>query len=150
MFNNELLIMEFVTLRLDIVSAEAAIFSGEAEMIFVTGELGELGIAPGHAPLVTTLKPGNIRAILPNKEEEIFYVSSGLLEIQPFVVTVLADTALRAHDIDEAAAVGAKEAAEQKLHEKLSTIDYAKATAELAEAIAQIRTLQKLKKRGRS
>lgn len=139
--------MSTVTLRLDIVSAEREIFSGEAEMIFVTGALGELGIAPGHAPLLTSLKPGNVRAILPNKEEEIFYVSSGMLEVQPFVVTVLADTVVRAHDIDEKAALEAKERAEKMLSEKISQIDFAKATAELAEAIAQIRAIQRLKKR---
>lgn len=138
--------MEAVTLRLDIVSAEASIFSGEAEMVFVTGELGELGIAPGHAPLLTSLKTGNIKALLPNKEEEIFYIKSGMLEVQPFIVTILADTALRARDIDEAAALTVKEAAEQKLREKLSEIDYAKAMAELTEAIAQIRALQKVRK----
>jgi len=138
--------MSTVTLRLDIVSAEKEIFSGEAEMVFVTGALGELGIAPGHAPLLTSLKPGNIRAILPNKEEEIFYVSSGMLEVQPFIVTVLADTVVRAHDIDEKAALEAKERAEKMLTEKISQIDFAKATAELAEAIAQIRAIQRLKK----
>ncbi len=136
-----------VTMRLDIVSAEKEIFSGEAEMVFVTGELGELGIAPGHAPLLTSLKPGNIRAILPNKEEEIFYISSGMLEVQPYVVTVLADTALRAADIDEAAALSVKEQAEKRLAESISKIDFAKATAELAEAMAQIRAIQKLKKK---
>src|SRR5476649_490558 len=118
------------TMRLDIVSAEKAIFSGEVEMVFATGLLGELGIAPGHAPLLTALKPGNIKALLPNKEEEVFYVSSGMLEVQPFVVTVLADTALRADDIDEAAALAAKEKAEQAIANKSDEMDYAKATAE--------------------
>jgi len=136
-------------LRLDIVSAEEAIFSGEAEMVFVTGELGELGIAPGHTQLLTSLKPGNVRAIFPNKQEEIFYISGGMLEVQPDVVTVLADTALRAKDIDEASALAAKEAATRRLSEKISEIDFAKATSELAEAIAQIRTIQKLRKRGK-
>ncbi len=137
-----------VTLRLDIVSAEAEIFSGEADMVFVTGELGELGIAPGHAPLLTTLKPGNVRVILPNKEEEVFYVSKGgMLEIQPFIVTVLADTAIRARDIDEAAAIAAKEQAEKRLAEKISEIDFAKAASQLAEAIAQIDAIKRLKKR---
>lgn len=134
------------TVRLDIVSAEKEIFSGEAEMVFVTGEIGELGIAPGHAPLLTSLKPGNIRAILPNQSEEVFYVSSGMLEVQPYVVTVLADTALRAHDIDEAAAVRAKEEAEKKLANQMSQVDFARATAELAEALAQIRAIQNLRK----
>ncbi len=136
-----------VTLRLDIVSAEEAIFSGEAEMVFATGEMGELGIAPGHAPLVTALKPGDIRCILPEtKKEEVFFVNGGMLEVQPFVVTVLADTVVRAHDIDEAAALEAKASAEQTLANKSSEIDFAKASTELAEAIAQIRAVQKMKK----
>jgi F-type H+-transporting ATPase subunit epsilon len=134
-------------LRLDIVSAEQAIFSGEVEMVFATGEMGELGIAPGHTPLITALKAGNIRALLPSKEEEIFYVKGGLLEVQPFVVTVLADTVMRARDIDEAQALSAKEEAEKILTEKLTEVDFAKANAELAEAIAQIQAVQKLKKR---
>lgn len=141
--------MTEATLRLDIVSAERQIFSGEATMIFVTGEMGELGIAPGHTPLLTSLKPGNVQAKLPNGEEEVFYISSGMLEVQPFIVTVLADTAMRAHDIDEAAAMEAKARAEQELSNKVSQVDFAKATAELAEAIAQIRAIQKLKKQAK-
>jgi F-type H+-transporting ATPase subunit epsilon len=141
--------MTSVTLRLDIVSAEKEIFSGEAEMVLITGELGELGIAPGHAPLLTSIKPGNIRALLPDKREEIFYVSSGMLEVQPFIVTVLADTAVRAADIDEASAVEAKERAERMLGDKGTEIDLVGASAKLAEAIAQIRTVQQLKKRAR-
>ena len=137
------------TLRLDIVSAEKQIFSGEAEMLFVTGELGELGIAPGHSQLLTTLRPGYVRAILPNKEEEVFYISGGMLEVQPYIVTVLADTAMRAADIDEAAAVAAKEQAEKALAGKISALDMARATAELAEITAQIRAVQRLKKRAR-
>jgi F-type H+-transporting ATPase subunit epsilon len=139
--------MASVTLRLDIVSAEKAIFSGHAQMVFVTGEMGELGIAPGHTPLLTSLKPGNVRAALADGEEEIFYISSGMLEVQPYVVTVLADTVLRAHDIDEAAALEAKARAEKILEEKATEVDFAKASAELAEAIAQIRAIQRLKKR---
>src|SRR5438445_7658517 len=111
------------TLRLDIVSAEQAIFSGEVTMVFATGELGELGIAPGHTPLVTFLKPGEIRATLPNQEEEIFYVKGGMLEVQPYVVTVLADTIVRAKDIDEAAALEAKARAEHMLTDKISEVD---------------------------
>jgi len=141
--------MTAATLRLDIVSAEREIFSQEAEMVFVTGEIGELGIAPGHTQLLTSLKPGNVRVLLPNKQEEIFYISGGMLEVQPFIVTVLADTALRAHDIDEAAALAAKTEAEKILKGKASNIDFAKATAELAEALAQIRTVQKLKQKGK-
>ncbi|MES2217598.1 MAG: F0F1 ATP synthase subunit epsilon [Pseudomonadota bacterium] len=137
------------TLRLDIVSAERAIFSGEVEMVFATGLLGELGIAPGHAPLLTELKPGNIRAQLSKDAEEIFYISGGMLEVQPFVVTVLADTAARAADIDEAAAIAAKEKAEQAIANKSTEIDFARANIELAEAIAQIRAIQALKKRAK-
>lgn len=141
--------MTSVTLRLDIVSAEKEIFSGEAEMVLITGELGELGITPGHAPLLTSLRPGNIRAIFADKREEVFYVSSGMLEVQPFIVTVLADTALRATDIDEASALQAKERAEKAITDKVADIDLAQASSELAEAIAQIRAVQQLKKRAR-
>lgn len=141
--------MTTATLRIDIVSAEREIFSGEAEMVYLSGEMGELGIAPGHSPLLTSLKPGNVRAVTGNQHEEVFYISGGMLEVQPFVVTVLADTALRADDIDEAAALAAKEQAERVLGEKNSEIDMAKATSELAEAIAQIRAVQRLKKRAR-
>lgn len=138
--------MVTATLRLDIVSAEKAIFSGEVTMVFATGDLGELGIAPGHTPLVTSLRPGNIRAVLVDQEEEVFYVKGGMLEVQPYIVTVLADTIVRAKDIDEAAALEAKAKAEQVLSEKGTEIDFARASSELAEAIAQIRAVQKLKK----
>lgn len=136
-------------LSLDIVSAERQIFSGEAIEVFVTGELGELGILPGHAQLLTTLKPGYVRAILPNNEEDVFYISGGMLEVQPYNVSVLADTAIRAADIDEAAALTAKEEAEKALSGKLSAIDLARATAELAEVTAQIHAIQRLKKQAR-
>lgn len=136
-----------VTMRIDIVSAEREIFSGQAKMISVTGNMGELGIVPGHAPLITALKPGNIRVLLENESEEIFYISGGMLEVQPFIVTILADTVLRARDIDEAAALAAKEKAERLLSEKHSEIDLAKASAELAEAIAQIQAARKLKEK---
>lgn len=141
--------MTAATLRLDIVSAEKEIFSGEVQMVFVTGEMGELGIAPGHSQLLTTLKPGYVRAILLNKEEEVFYISGGMLEVQPYIASVLADTAMRATDIDEAAALAAKEQAEHALQGKASLIDVAKATAELAEVTAQIRAIQRLKKRAK-
>jgi len=134
------------TIRLDIVSAEQEIFSGQAEMVYATGILGELGIAPGHTPLLTALKPGNIRAQITPQQEEVFYVSGGMLEVQPHCVTVLADTALRATDIDEAAAIEAKESAEKLLAQKSSEIDLARASSELAEAIAQIQAVRKLKK----
>ncbi len=141
--------MTAATIRLDIVSAEKQIFSGEVDMIFVTGEMGEMGIAPGHSQLLTILKPGYVRAILPNKEEEVFYISGGMLEVQPYIASVLADEVLRADDIDEAAALAAKEQAEKALSGKVSAIDLAKATAELAEIAAQIRVVQRLKKRAK-
>lgn len=141
--------MNVATLRLDIVSAEKQIFSGVAHMIYVTGEMGELGIAPGHSQLLTTLRPGYVRVVLSNQEEEVFYISGGMLEVQPYIVSVLADTAMRATDIDEAAAIAAKEQAEKALQGKISAIDFARATAELAEIVAQIRAIQHLKKRVR-
>lgn len=141
--------MAAVALRLDIVSAEQEIFSGSAEMVVVTGEAGELGIMAGHAPLLTKIRAGEIRAISPNKEEEIFYVSGGMLEVQPTVVTVLADTVLRAADIDEAAVLEAKERAEKALAERAGEVDLAKASSELAEAMAQIQAVRKLKKQAK-
>ena len=135
------------TIHLDIVSAEAEIFSGEATMVHAPAELGEVGIAPRHTPLVSRLAPGDVRVQTPNGEEEIFYVSGGVLEVQPHVITVLSDTALRAHDIDEAAAREAKRKAEERVAEQQDEYDYARARAELAEAAAQIQTLQKLRRR---
>jgi F-type H+-transporting ATPase subunit epsilon len=140
--------MMTTTLRLDIVSAEQEIFSGLAEMVFATGVMGELGIAPGHTPLITALKPGNVTAKIPGEEEKVFYISGGMLEVQPYIVTVLADTVLRAEDIDEKEAQKAKEEAELLLAQKTSSdIDLARASAELAEAIAQIQAVRKLKKK---
>lgn len=141
--------MNPATLRLDIVSAEQQIFSGNVEMVFVSGELGELGVAPGHSQLLTTLRPGYVRAILPGGSEDVFYISGGMLEVQPYIVSVLADTAMRAGDIDEVAALAAKEQAERALAGKISAMDVAKATAELAEITAQIRAIQRLKKQAR-
>lgn len=135
------------TMRLDIVSAEKEIFSQAVEAAFITAYMGELGIYPGHAQLLSTLKPGNIRAVLPDKSEEVFFINGGMLEVQPFIVTVLSDTVIRAHDIDEAAALEAKVSAERKLAEKSTEIDFAAAAAELAEAIAQIRAIQHIRKR---
>lgn len=135
-------------LRLDIVSAEQQIFTGEVDMVYVTGEMGELGIAPGHSQLLTTLRPGYVRSIS-GSQEEIFYISGGMLEVQPTIVSVLADTAMRASDIDEAAALVAKAEAEKLLAGKISAIDMAKATAELAEISAQIQTIQRLRKRSK-
>ncbi len=139
--------MSSATIHIDIVSAEREIFSGEAKMIFAPAKLGELGIAPGHTPLVTQLGPGEVRVQDANGNEEAFYVSGGMLEIQPTVVTVLSDTASRAEDLDEAAVLKAKEDAEKALHEHDAKIDYAKALAEHAELAAQLRAIQRLRKK---
>ena len=135
------------TLQVDIVSAEREIFSGAAEMVFAPAVLGEVGIAPGHAPLVTQLAPGEIRVRQIGGEEEGFYVSGGMLEVQPEVVTVLSDTAMRAEDLDEAAALKAQEEAERQLHEPEANLDYATALAQNAEAVAQLQAIQRLRKR---
>ena len=137
-----------MTIHVDIVSAEASIFSGLAEMVFAPGELGELGIAPRHAPLVTRLKPGEVR-VNTGKVELDFFISGGILEIQPHLVTVLADTAVRADDLDEAKALAAKKQAEEVLANKTSDIDFAKAQAELAEAAAQLQAISRLRKTDR-
>lgn len=134
------------TIHVDIVSAEGEIFSGEASMVFAPAVMGEIGIAPRHAPLLTTLKPGEVRVQTPAGEEQFFYVSGGAIEIQPHVVTVLADTALRAKDLDEAAALSAKQRAEEALRNRGDTIDSAKAQAELLRAAAQLKMLEKLRK----
>lgn len=136
-----------MTIHVDIVSAEAEIFSGLAEMVFAPGSEGELGILPRHAPLLTILRPGEVRVKIPDGDEESFYVSGGILEIQPHVVTILSDTALRAKDVDEAAALEAKQRAEKAMEDRSSDIDYAKAQAELAAAIAQLQAIQRLRKR---
>ena len=135
------------TIRLDIVSAEQELFTGECEMIFAPGVMGELGIMPRHTPLVTRLRPGEVRAVLPGGEEEAFYVSGGMLEIQPHVVTVLSDTGVRAHDLDEAAAMEAKERAERMLADRQADVDEARARAELAQAAAQLQAIQRLRKK---
>jgi F-type H+-transporting ATPase subunit epsilon len=132
-------------MHVDIVSAEAEIFSGTATMVFAPAEMGELGIAPRHTQLLTRLKPGEVRVVDEKGEEQSFYVSGGILEVQPHVVTVLSDTALRAKDLDEAAALQAKEQAEKLLADNQSDIDYAKAQLELAEAVAQLRAIQKIR-----
>lgn len=136
-----------LTTQLDVVSAEREIFSGEVEMVFAPAAEGEVGVMPRHSAFITTLAPGEVRAVRPGGEEEAFYVSGGILEVQPHVVTVLSDTAFRAEDVDEAAAAAAKESAEQALHDRQGRIDYAKARAELAEAVAQLRTLERLRRR---
>ena len=136
-----------MTVQCDIVSAEREIFSGLVEMVIATGSLGELGIAYGHAPLLTGIKPGPVRLIKQGGSEEIFFVSGGYLEVQPYHITVLADTALRADDMDEAAALEAQQLAQQQLSEQSNQIDFQRAAAQLAEASAQLRTLQAIKKK---
>ena len=135
-----------MTIHVDIVSAERAIHSGLATMVFAPGEMGELGIAPRHTALITRLKPGEVRVEKENGEMEHFYVSGGMLEVQPQMVTVLADTAVRAHDLDEAAAAEAKRRAEDALAGKSADFQYAQAQAELAEAVAQLRASERLRK----
>jgi F-type H+-transporting ATPase subunit epsilon len=134
--------------HIDVVSAEESIFSGEAEFIAAPAQMGEVGIYPHHAPMITSIKPGALRIKLADKnEEQLIYISGGILEVQPGVVTVLADTAIRGHDLDEAQANAAKKAAEEAMKNRSSDIDYAKAQAELAEAIAQIQAIQKLRQK---
>ena len=134
------------TFRCDIVSAEDEIFHGEAELLVATGELGELGIAPRHAPLITRLKPGKVIVTLPGGEQLDFAVSGGILEVQPQVVTVLADTAIRAQDIDEAAVRKAKEEAERILSKKDPKMSAEEAEAQLAMSLAQLQALERLRK----
>jgi F-type H+-transporting ATPase subunit epsilon len=134
------------TIRVDIVSAEAEIFSGDATMVIATGELGELGITPRHAPLITRLKPGHVDVVLDGGERQQFYVSGGILEVQPQAITVLADTAARASDLDEASAQRAKKEAEDALAHRTEALDIAQAQAKLAEAMAQLQALERLRK----
>jgi F-type H+-transporting ATPase subunit epsilon len=137
-----------MTVHVDIVSAEEQIFSGLAEFVALPGEAGELGILPGHMPLMTRIRPGAVRVKVPNQaEEELVFVAGGILEVQPGLVTVLADTAIRGKDLDEAKALEAKRKAEEALSNQSAQLDYAKAQAELSEAIAQIAAIQKLRKR---
>ncbi|MEY2865003.1 MAG: F0F1 ATP synthase subunit epsilon [Candidatus Methylopumilus sp.] len=136
------------TVHIDVVSAEESIFSGEAEFVAAPAQMGEVGIYPHHAPMITSIKPGALRIKLADKNEEhLIYISGGILEVQPGVVTVLADTAIRGHDLDEAQANAAKKAAEEAMKNRASDVDYAKAQAELAEAIAQIQAIQKLRQK---
>jgi F-type H+-transporting ATPase subunit epsilon len=134
------------TIRCAIVSAEAEIFHGEAEMVVATGEMGELGIAPRHAPLITRLKPGKVVVTLPGGEKLDFAISGGILEVQPQVVTVLADTAIRAQDIDEAAVLAAKEEAERVLAQKDPKMSVEEAEAQLAMSLVQLQALERLRK----
>ncbi len=134
------------TIKVEIVSAEEEIWSGEGTMVFAPGEMGELGIAPKHTPLITRLKPGDVRVQQDNGEEQFFFISGGILEVQPHVVTVLSDTAVRAHDLDEAAAQEAQKRAEDAMRDQTSAMEYAQAQAELAAAVAQLRAIEKLRK----
>lgn len=133
------------TVHCDIVSAEQEIFSGSVETLVAVGSYGDLGVKPGHAPLLTPLIPGPVRVVKQNGEEEIIFVSGGFLEVQPHRITVLADTAIRANDLDEAAAIEAKQHAEEILNQQNSDIDFSRATSELAEAVARLRTISQLR-----
>jgi len=135
------------TVLCSIVSAEQEIFSGQVEMVIATGTIGELGIMPGHTPLLTGVKPGPVRLILEGGEEEIFYASGGFLEVQPTAITLLADTALRADDVDEAAAVAAQHKAEQELGDQRADLDFARVSSDLQEQAAMLRTVRKLRER---
>lgn len=135
------------TVRIEIVSAERELFSGEATMVVAPATMGEVGILPNHAPMLTSLKPGILKLVGEKDEEEFIYVAGGLLEVQPDKVTVLADVAERGEDIDEERVNSAREAAEQKLQSGVTGMDYAKAQAELAQAVAQLQLLRKIKKR---
>lgn len=138
-----------MTIHVDVVSAEESIFSGLAEFVVVPAEMGEVGIYPRHAPMLTRIKPGSVRVKRPDQvEEELIYVSGGMLEVQPNVVTILSDTAIRGKDLDEAKAAEAKQHAEEAMKNQSSAMDYAKAQAELAEAIAQLAAIQKIRKVG--
>ena len=135
------------TIHVDIVSAEGQIFSGDANQVFVPGSQGELGIYPRHAPLLTTLKPGDVRVHVDGQEEQVFYVGGGALEVQPHQVTVLADTAARARDLDEAAALAAKQRAEEAVRSRGDKVDVAQAQAELLRAVAQLRAIERMRKK---
>lgn len=137
------------SLHVDIVSAEDSIYSGTASMVSARAELGEVGITPGHTPMLTQLAPGDVRVVHDNGEEEIVYISGGMLEVQPDIVTILSDTAIRAQDIDEAAALEAKRKAEERISAQKDEYDFARARAELAEAAAQLRAVQRLRQSGR-
>ena len=137
-----------MTIHVDVVSAEESIFSGLAEFVVLPGETGELGILPNHTQLMTRIRPGTVRLKLPDRaEEELIFVAGGMLEVQPNCVTVLADTAIRGHDLDEAKALEAKKQAEEAMRNRTSEMEYAKAEAELASAIAQLQAIQRLRKR---
>lgn len=134
------------TVRCDIVSAQEEVFSGEVTMVFASGVAGDLGISPRHAPLITQLKPGPVRVLQANGEEEFFFVSGGILEVQPHEITVLTDTAMRGEDLDEAAASAAKEEAERQLADRTGEVEVAEAQAKLVEAVAQLSAMAHLRK----
>ena len=136
-----------MTMHVNIVSAESEIYSGTVTQVFAPAEVGEVGVYPRHAPMLSTLKAGVVRVFPQDGEEQSFYVSGGILEIQPHVVTILSDTALRAADIDESSALEAKNRAEHAMKDKASDMDYAKAKSELIEAVAQIEALKKIRKK---
>lgn len=135
------------TVLCNIVSAEQEIFSGQVEMVIATGSIGELGILPGHTPLLTGVKPGPVRLILEGGEEEIFFASGGFLEVQPQAITILADTALRADDINEAAAEESRRKAEQELGDQKTEVDFARVASDLQEQAAMLRTIRKHRER---
>ena len=137
-----------ISVHVDVVSAEEQIFSGLAEFVVLPGEVGELGIFPGHMPLMTRIKPGAVRIKLQGQDrEELIFVAGGILEVQPGLITVLADTAIRGHDLDEAKAMEAKKKSEEAMVNRSSELDYARAQAELAEAVAQLAAIQRLRKK---
>lgn len=138
-----------MTIHCDIVSAEESLFSGLVEMVVATGSEGELGINYGHAPLLTGLKPGPVRIIKQGGEEEVYYLSGGYLEVQPHTIAILADTALRADDLDEASALEAKKLAEQQLHNQSGEFNYSRAASQLAEAAAQLRTIEEIRRKAK-
>lgn len=138
--------MMAMTLHVDIISAEGEVFSGTANMVFAPAEMGEVGILPRHSPLITRLKAGEARVQIEGREDQVFFVSGGILEVQPHVVTMLADTAVRARDLDEARAIEAKQRAEEALANRATDFDYARAQAELAEAVAQLRMIERLRR----
>jgi F-type H+-transporting ATPase subunit epsilon len=136
-----------MTIHVDVVSAEESIFSGLAKFVVLPGEAGELGILPGHMPLMTRIKPGAVRIKRQDGSEELIFVASGLLEVQPGLITVLADTAIRGHDLDEARALESRKAASEAMANRASAMDYGRAQAELAEATAQLAAIDRLRKR---
>lgn len=138
-----------MTIHVDIVSAEHAIYSGVAESLVAPAAMGEVGIYPRHTQMLTPLKPGEVRITKQGGEEEAIYVSGGMMEVQPHVVTILSDTAVRAHDLDEAAALAAKEEAEQAIHDRMGEMELAEAQSQLAQALAQLQTIRRMRKKGR-